>query len=138
MKSGKRLIKLTFCAITFAVLLILGYLTVHTETNFNEYLSQLNTNIKRNWEPPNEEYSRKTVALFKVAKDGSLISSQILESSGNVYFDNEALKAIARSFPFKSLPNDFRGKSIDVQFTFERKVNGKTPYTETEKRIQII
>ena len=43
--------------------------------------------------------------------------------------DDAALKAVEAAAPFKSLPEGFKGKSIDVEFTFDYKVLGKSNKT---------
>ena len=40
----------------------------------------------------------------------------------------DALKAVELTAPFRPLPADFRGQSIDIQFTFDYNVFGGSRY----------
>lgn len=63
--------------------------------------------------------------MFKIGKDGKLLSAKILKSSGNKKAYNAALKALQNTQPFKPLPVQYKGKDINVQFTFDYNVWGK-------------
>lgn len=91
-------------------------------TNFNPYMKSLQNQIKSNWHPVQCSESRKIVTLFKIEKDGALKNLMILKSSGNDKADEAALKAIYVSAPFSSLPQEFKGKSINIEFTFDYNV----------------
>lgn len=92
--------------------------------NFNQYLQNLQKEIKANWNPPKGSESKRVVTLFKIHKDGTLAESKIFKSSGNGNCDQRALAAIYQTAPFAPLPKEFKGDSIDVQFTFDYNVFG--------------
>lgn len=92
------------------------------DVDFKPYMKNLQKQIKHNWSPPSQKSSKKTVALFKIKKDGTLSGLKILNSSGNEKYDQRALEAIKKTAPFLPLPEDFNGKSIDIQFTFDYNV----------------
>lgn len=80
------------------------------------YLEQLDERIKSNWSLPqwlvNKPY--KTRILVKFAKDGKIISQNIILSSGNPTYDEYCLNAIKQSEPFPPVPEKFTEKySVD-------------------------
>lgn len=74
-----------------------------------EYYATLTTHIKMNWALPEWLSNKKLRAsvLVKIDKNGRMISRQILKSSGNQQFDEEALSVINKSEPFPIPPQKF-------------------------------
>lgn len=98
------------------------------EPDFGPYMRELQRRIKLNWDPPKGNESKTVVLLFKIARDGRLISCRVHRSSGLPTADQAALKAVELTAPFRPLPGDFKGQSIDIQFTFDYRVFGASRY----------
>ena len=98
------------------------------EPDFGPYMRELQRRIKMNWDPPKGNESKRVVLLFKIAKDGRLLSCRVSKSSGLPSADQAALKAVELTAPFRPLPGDFKGQSIDIQFTFDYNVFNATRY----------
>ena len=98
------------------------------EPDFGPYMRELQRRIKLNWDPPKGNESKTVVLLFKIAKDGRLLSCKVNKSSGLPSADQAALKAVELTAPFRPLPADFKGQSIDIQFTFDYRVFGASRY----------
>lgn len=98
------------------------------EPDFGPYMRELQRRIKMNWNPPKGNESKRVVLLFKIAKDGRLLSCSVYKSSGLPSADNAAINAVKLTAPFKPLPSDFKGQSIDIQFTFDYNVFGASGY----------
>lgn len=98
------------------------------EPDFGPYMRELQRRIKLNWDPPKGNESKTVVLLFKIAKDGRLLSCRVNRSSGLPTADQAALKAVELTAPFRPLPADFKGQSIDIQFTFDYRVFGASRY----------
>ena len=98
------------------------------EPDFGPYMRELQRRIKLNWDPPKGNESKTVVLLFKIAKDGRLLSCRVHRSSGLPTADQAALKAVELTAPFRPLPADFKGQSIDIQFTFDYRVFGASRY----------
>ena len=94
------------------------------EPDFGPYMRELQRRIKLNWDPPKGNESKTVILLFKIARDGRLLSCRVHRSSGLPTADQAALKAVELTAPFRPLPADFKGQSIDIQFTFDYKVFG--------------
>lgn len=98
------------------------------EPDFGPYMRDLQRRIKMNWDPPKGNESKRVVLLFKIAKDGRLLSVRVYKSSGIPSADKAALNAVQLTAPFRPLPSEFRGASIDIQFTFDYNVFGAKGY----------
>ena len=98
------------------------------EPDFGPYMRELQRRIKMNWDPPKGNESKRVVLLFKIAKDGRLLSCSVFKSSGLPNADKAAINAVHLAAPFSPLPPDFKGQSIDIQFTFDYNVFGATKY----------
>ena len=98
------------------------------EPDFGPYMRELQRRIKLNWDPPKGNESKTVVLLYKIARDGRLLSSRVHRSSGLQSADQAALKAVELTAPFRPLPADFKGQSIDIQFTFDYRVFGASRY----------
>lgn len=96
--------------------------------DFGPYMRELQRRIKMNWDPPKGNESKRVVLLFKIAKDGRLLSLRVFKSSGVPSADKAALSAVELSAPFRRLPPEFRDPSIDIQFTFDYNVFGASQY----------
>lgn len=83
------------------------------------YVKNLQQKVKINWKT---KYLKTTnyrvITKFKVSKNGDLISTEILESSGNIFLDNAALSAIEHSQPFQPFPPEFNHEDIDINLNF--------------------
>lgn len=98
------------------------------EPDFGPYMRELQRRIKMNWDPPKGNESKRVVLLFKIAKDGRLLSVRVSKSSGIQAADKAAISAVELTAPFKPLPPEFRGSSVDIQFTFDYNVFGGSRY----------
>lgn len=98
------------------------------EPDFGPYMRELQRRIKMNWDPPKGNESKRVVLLFKIAKDGRLLSVRVFKSSGLPSSDKAALNAVELTAPFRPLPADYRNSSIDIQFTFDYNVFGASGY----------
>ena len=98
------------------------------EPDFGPYMRELQRRIKMNWDPPKGNESKRVVLMFKIAKDGRLLSCNVFKSSGLPNADKAAINAVQASAPFRPLPAEFKGPSIDIQFTFDYNVFGASGY----------
>lgn len=89
------------------------------EPDFKPYIRAVERSIKTNWDPPKGNPSNIVVVLFKIGKDGRLLSKHIYKPSGFANYDKAALKAVKLSAPFKPLPKEFKENSVDIMFTFD-------------------
>lgn len=88
---------------------------------FTYYLRQIQQKISEKWVPPARasEPGRRVVVLFEIGRDGQVRSSKVERSSGNVLYDQSALRAVVEATPFPPLPKEFPAQSLRVHFGFE-------------------
>ena len=98
------------------------------QADWGPYMRELERRIKRNWNPPKGDTSKRVVMLFTIGRDGRLISVKTLKSSGSPESDRAAKAAIELTAPFKSLPPEFKGNNVDIEFTFDYNVLGARNY----------
>ena len=98
------------------------------QADWGPYMRELERRIKRNWNPPKGDTSKRVVMLFSIGRDGRLVSIKTLKSSGSDENDRAAKAAIELTAPFKSLPVEFKGNKVDIEFTFDYNVLGARNY----------
>lgn len=95
-----------------------------SEVDFGPYMKELQRKIKKNWNPPKGNESKRVVLLFSLNKAGELLNVEVKESSGSEKYDKAAIKAVELTAPFKPLPVEFKEDSVDIQFTLDYNVFG--------------
>ena len=91
--------------------------------DFRAYLTQILASVRRNWMavmPESVRMGRRgQVAIqFSIARDGKVPKLVIASTSGQDTLDRAAIAGISASSPFPSLPGEFKGDRIVVQFNF--------------------
>ncbi len=77
------------------------------EFQFPPYLIIVRDKVERNWSPPPGVKGARVKVNFKVLRSGRVGDANLIESSGNFYFDQAAMRAILASSPFPPLPEGF-------------------------------
>lgn len=65
----------------------------------------------------------KAGVSFTIARDGTLLASQVTGSSGNELLDREALDTVARAAPFPGLPAGMTGGSATISVSIVFRIN---------------
>ena len=94
------------------------------QPNWGPYMRDLEARIKRNWNPPKGDQSKRVILLFTIGRDGRLLSIKTVKSSGQPLSDVAAKTAVELTAPFKPLPPEYKGNSIDIEFRFDYNVLG--------------
>lgn len=94
------------------------------QADWGPYMRNLEARIRRNWNPPKGDTSKRVVIYFKISRDGKLLSMNVVKSSGLALADQAAKAAIQQSAPFPPLPPEYKGSNIDIDFTFDYNVLG--------------
>lgn len=97
------------------------------QNDFSEYMFNLQNKLKKNWISPDFLEEGHIRVLFKVDREGYVISGDILESSGNPVFDESAINAIHKSEPFGKFPVNSTRETITVNYSFD------TTFVKTDK-----
>ena len=92
-------------------------------TRYAWYVEAVQRRISGNWLQstidPSIRFAPRVVMEFQIMRDGTVRNIQITQSSGNASVDRSALRAVQDSNPFQSLPGDYGGSYVSVQFWFE-------------------
>lgn len=94
------------------------------EFPFSYYLAALRTRIQSNWDPPYQavrsSISKKALIYFKIQRSGEITNIAVEKSSGDMLFDQAALRAVTLANPLPPLPYDFPERALGVHFEFEQ------------------
>ena len=84
------------------------------------YEISLRNKIERNWSPPPLIKGSSWVRVV-IGRNGKILATEIIESSGNSFYDQAALRAIYLSDPFPPLPDNYFGSSLMFKVGLEPK-----------------
>jgi len=88
---------------------------------FTYYLQTIVRKVSEKWVPPSQvaEPGQRTLVLFEIGRDGKIGNPKIERSSGNVLYDQAALRAVMEASPFPELPKEFTARILRVHLGFE-------------------
>ena len=130
-------IVLFFCLSVFSV--FAEELDYFGANNFTDYLEELNLKLQKNWIPPDFSFGEKMTVRFQVLRDGTVLDTNIIQSSNNILFDESGLEAIRKSSPFDKFPLNSTKNSLTVQYTFSTnsiKTDKINEYYELSKKYE--
>lgn len=90
-----------------------------SEVDFAPYMRELHRRIKSNWHPSVNYDSKRASVFMKIDKAGNLVACSIYQSSGYKNVDKSVLDAVYKTAPFRPLPDEYNGKTVDIIFTFD-------------------
>lgn len=95
---------------------------MHRGPQYDAYLREIRDAVRKHWKVSGDGDSKRgtTVLRLSIGQDGSLASLDLLQSSGMVLHDYEALEAIKGSFPIRHPPKsllDAHGR-LSIRFSF--------------------
>lgn len=133
---GDKMKKILLFFILSLFLINPAFATVDKQPDFGPYMRELQHRVKKEWEPPKGAESKRVVTLFNIDRAGNITKIKVLTSGGRGC-DDAAINAIQQTSPFLPLPDEFKDKSVDIQFTFDYNVFGKSdkriPVNNTQK-----
>ena len=83
-----------------------------------DYLSQMVELIQRNWQQ-NQGVAGTTVMKFTIARDGTIVTPQVEQSSGFQVLDMNALRAVQLTARLPPLPAAYPNSTLSLHVTFE-------------------
>ncbi|HET7874080.1 MAG TPA: TonB family protein [Methylomirabilota bacterium] len=85
------------------------------------YLRQVLGKVQGQWERQGQlkEPVQKPQVFVEIQRDGSIQPPRIEKSSGNLVYDQAALRAVTEASPFPPLPEGWDRPSLRILFTFE-------------------
>jgi len=90
---------------------------------FSYFLAAIERKVSDNWFSAVAENAAglSCVVYFALMRDGSVSDVRLETSSGNVYFDRAATRAVKSAVPFPPLPRAFTDAYLGIHFTFVQK-----------------
>ncbi len=90
---------------------------------YSWYVSAVRTRISSNWllstVSPNILEAPRVYMTFDILRDGTVTNVQVTKSSGIPEVDRSALRAVLASNPLGTLPLDYSGSKVSVEFYFD-------------------
>ena len=85
--------------------------------DWDSYMATVQNKIRQVWTPDYTQH-RRAIVRFTIARSGDVSNIRIETSSGSEHGDIDCINAIKQAAPFRPLPSEFKGSSINIQFTF--------------------
>ncbi len=83
-------------------------------TLFDDYYEKIRKEIWQQWAfPDTGQKNLETIISIKVMKDGTIFVQKIEKSSGNIFFDRSAIKALTKASPLSPPPYEME---IGIRF----------------------
>jgi TonB family protein len=84
------------------------------------YINALKRKINENWSPPGAGFAeaREVLVVFTILRDGSVHGVEVEQSSGDIFYDQAARRAVLRATPFPPLPEGYAGQDMIIHFSF--------------------
>lgn len=100
------------------------------ELKYVSYLSKIKKKIEPRWHYPESAQDiglqGKLSLYFSIGHDGHLDKLELLNSSGHILLDEEALKAVREAAPYHPLPDKLNIARLNIMATFEYRIS---PYS---------
>ncbi len=114
---------------------------ISVQEEFGDYMVMVQDKIAKTWTPPDVIEEGHATVIFKVDKNGNLISSYIKESSGNSIYDTSALESVKKASPYMQFPENASRDYITVMYSFDSSVVSanevKNMVAQAEKYINV-
>ena len=95
------------------------YGNTYVQNQFSDYMTNLHSQIIRNWNPPDTMIKGHVTLLFRVNRRGEVLYSEIVTSSGSQLYDESVIEALRKSEPFPKFPASTSRSSITVKYNFD-------------------
>lgn len=100
---------------------------LQVQADFSDYMTNVRDKLQKNWVYPDFLEEGHVRVLFKIDREGNVIAGDILESSGNLVYDESAVNAIHKSEPFGKFPESTTRETITINYSFD------TTFVKTDK-----
>ena len=100
---------------------------ISVNEEFGDYMSIVRDKISKNWNPPDVLEEGHASVVFKLDRNGNVISAYIKETSGNKVYDDSALISVQQAAPYSNFPETTDRETITIQYAFDSSIV-KTDY----------
>ena len=95
---------------------------ISVQEEFSDYMGMVREKISNFWTPPDVLEDGHATVVFKLGRNGDLISSYIKESSGNSLYDECALRSIQKAAPYADFPANASRENITIVYSFDSSI----------------
>jgi protein TonB len=85
---------------------------------FAYYVTSIKRKIAAFWRVPGAGEERFCIVYFRIQRNGAITTPAVETSSGNLLFDQAALRAVTQANPLPALPAGFDDDYLGVHFSF--------------------
>jgi TonB family protein len=86
--------------------------------DWNGYINAITPKMMA-WHPPEIAESSSVTVTMQIAKDGTLLRSEVKTPSGNPQIDDAAMQAVQVASPFPPLPAGYQQDSASIDYRFD-------------------
>ena len=84
---------------------------------FAWYIRAVQQKVNQRWDA-RAQPGRQPVLVFDIGRDGRITGLAVEKTSGNGFYDQQALRAISEALPFPPLPAEYPDQRLKVHFEF--------------------
>ena len=92
---------------------------------YSWYVEAVQRRVSSNWlqatVDPSVQFAPRVVVTFQIMRDGTVANIQIDAFERKSSVDMSAVRAVQASSPLQTLPNDYSGSYVNVEFWFDFK-----------------
>jgi colicin import membrane protein len=92
------------------------------ESKLNEYYNMIWEKIKKEWALPGDlskgKINLETIIVVVIERNGKIQKSWFEKKSGNVYYDQMAMRAIKKAEPLPPIPKEFSDETFEIGIRF--------------------
>ncbi len=133
---GSRKLNKTIIALSLGIMLIMPVYAedfnygetqrrISLNEEFGDYMASVRTKIFQKWTPPNVLEEGHAGIVFKLDKNGNVISAYVKESSGNTLYDQSAINSVQQAAPYPKFPDSASRDNITVMYSFDSSIVDK-------------
>lgn len=89
------------------------------EQQMADYVDQVRQQVKDNWKLPQDYVFQRIIAVLMIDRDGTLLGSNLKQSSGDKVVDKAALQAINTAGVFPKAPANVPSLPVTIEYIFD-------------------
>lgn len=99
------------------------------DTKYVSYAAVLKGRIASHWRYPSQARQQllegQMQVVFSINRDGTIIRTEVIATTGYEVLDNEAIRAIMEAAPFPSFPSRITVERLNVRANFDYRLTAK-------------
>ncbi len=96
-----------------------GIMLENKSFKYSYYTNTIVKKISKYWQWSKTLSAYRAVVYFRIAKDGTVYDVNVKETSGDMTFDQNAIRAVQLASPFAPLPDSYDEDYLGVYFEFK-------------------